>query len=321
MDEASPLAPPPAACQRLPQAAESGTERQPVPEPDSERGGRKSGEQGRGIPEEGPQSRSMIPPPGRQEPEAEAKPATTPIHKVRAQGCLFWEVELRKEDESQKFGISHTNGKSLFTRTKYRKEMLEGFYHNDGSDRFRGPEVLYVKKVANDGVIGAFNEVHREAELLPGDRIVEVNGRKDIPGMQEAFHSMNVHLTLMRYPERFIINLAKEHGLKLGLRFELPKTADIHELRVTEVVPGGLLDQINTHHMRDGFFQFVVLPGMRIEAANTAEGDAHAIALELRKSKAVRMRLRRADGPSVQHAYARALESPKSVVDQKETVR
>merc|ERR1712039_1011957 len=129
------------------------------------------------------------------------------------------------------------------------------------------------------------------------DRIAEVNGLRTIDGMAQELRKPSVRMQIVRYPEVFHIELTKRPELsKYGFKFEKPSNARLPELRITDMSDSGLLEEGNRHHISQGLFHLVVVPGMRIVAANSVEGDAAAIAQELRSNDAgVRLRVRRCE--------------------------
>lgn len=162
------------------------------------------------------------------------------------------------------------------------------------------PEVLVVKKVSEDGLLHEWNDLHVDAEVRPSDRICEVNNCRTIQEMGRELRSDSVRMMVLRYPEWFHIELRKQDGARrLGFKFERPANVALSELRITDVTPDCLLDESNTQYIDQGRFHYVVTGGMRIEAANDAEGCAAKIAEELRSCQSVRLRIRRAEVAAV----------------------
>merc|ERR1712139_594951 len=116
--------------------------------------------------------------------------------------------------------------------------------------------------------------------------------------MKAALREEEITLTMRRYPSVFQLKLTKSEAFpRLGLKFERPSpqnpNADqILYLRVTEVSPGGLIEESNRRNVAAGLPQFAVIPGMLIEAVNDAKGNADALAEELRQCSTVSLRLR-----------------------------
>merc|ERR1719316_551967 len=103
--------------------------------------------------------------------------------------------------------------------------------------------------------------------------------------MKEQLRLNSCACEILRYPEVFHVELKKsEHKKKLGFKFEKPANSALLELKITEVLPGGLLDEVNRMSMKAGAHHQVVFSGMRIEAVNEVEGDCFRIAEELRKN-------------------------------------
>jgi hypothetical protein len=219
-------------------------------------------------------------------------------------GATVWEVPLKKIDPSkQKYGFSHTNAKVDLLR-EYTKAFMKGATRVDDSqvaldttlladDEYQ--EALIVKKITEKSLMGDWNFIHLEAEVKPGDRIIEVNGCKKITEMQTQLRTSECTLKVLRLPETFYIVLDKNPERKFGFKFEKPAVKALHELRVTEIAKDGLMDQANRQNMKKGLHHKVVLPGMRIEAADEVEGDCFKIAEALRKcNEPVKLRIRRA---------------------------
>merc|ERR1712039_1132533 len=106
--------------------------------------------------------------------------------------------------------------------------------------------------------------------------------------------SQCIVLRFMRYPEHFTVKLKKD-GRRLGFRFEFPQGAKAEEVRVTQLMKEGALPMHNTEQVSRAKWHYVVLPDMRIEAANDVHGNASQIAEELKSCEEVTLRLRRAE--------------------------
>merc|ERR1712187_587397 len=102
----------------------------------------------------------------------------------------------------------------------------------------------------------------------------------------------------MRYPQRFTVPLAK-NGRKFGFRFERPQHSNKEDVRITEVSTDGALFLHNTQQVSLGRWQYVILPGMRILAANNVSGDALQITEELKRCNVVTLHVRRVGHHSI----------------------
>jgi hypothetical protein len=234
----------------------------------------------------------------------EQKKNAAPVPTSDFEGATVWEVPLKKIDPTkQKYGFSHTNAKVDLLR-EYTKAFMKGATRVDDTqvaldttlladDEYQ--EALIVKKIAEKSLLGDWNFIHPDAEVKPGDRIIEVNGFKKITEMQTQLRTSECTLKVLRLPETFYITLDKNPERKFGFKFEKPAVNHLHELRITEIAKDGLMDQANRQNMKKGFHHKVVFPGMRIEAADEVDGDCFKIAEALRKcNKPVKLRIRRA---------------------------
>lgn len=229
----------------------------------------------------------------------------------------MWEVVLTKHDNKQKYGFSHANGKFEFTKDYAKAVQGSGSTKNANATNntvnsnntstsnepadttllsaAECPEALIIKRVGEHGLLEEWNFTRPEADVRPGDRVLSVNSATTIQDMQKELRTSSVTCRILRYSEVFETRLEKKEGLrKLGFKFEKPANAALVELKITEVGKGGLLDEVNRAHMLNKMHHKVVLPGMRIEAANEVEGDCFKIAEELRKCDNVVLRIRRA---------------------------
>lgn len=152
------------------------------------------------------------------------------------------------------------------------------------------PEVLYIKKVMVGGLLNEYNVASPDSEVRVGDRVIEVNGKTTIEEMSSEFKVDAVKMRIVRYPDVFHVVLQKRQGIKLGFKFKAESA--LPGLKISEVSEG-LLSEANTPAFENGDFHRVVLAGMRIEAANNAEGEAANIADEIRKATSMRLRIRR----------------------------
>lgn len=151
---------------------------------------------------------------------------------------------------------------------------------------------MYVKRVIDGGLLDEWNLQHQEQEVRLGDRISEVNGFTTVDEMKHEFKAPTIKMRMVRYPDFFYAELLRTEGRKLGFKFKSDSPL-LPGLRVSEILPGGQMEEINRERMVAGNFHLVVLPGMRIEAANGAELNAAAIAEELRRATVVLLRFRR----------------------------
>jgi len=232
----------------------------------------------------------------------EKKRNAVPVGSEDFNGAAVWEVILTKRGNKQKYGFSHANAK--FELLKDYNRAQAGSNKNSESNVTTDlnllspaecPEALIVKRVNEHGLLEEWNFVHPEAEVRPGDRVIKVNNSDTIQDMQKELRTASCTCRILRYPEVFHTELVKRaDARKLGFKFEKPANAALVELKVTEVAKAGLLDEVNRQHMINHCHHKVVLPGMRIEAANEVEGDCFKIAEELRKCETVVLRIRRA---------------------------
>ncbi|CAE7204040.1 EHMT1 [Symbiodinium natans] len=204
-------------------------------------------------------------------------------------GCLFWQVLLKKESDQDKFGFAQANGKMEF------EIRLEGKFESSKRPRLPGPDMLVVKRIYPDGLLQKWNARVPQLEVRPQDRILAVNDQTDVEAMAREIREPRVFLQMVRFPDRFIIGLSKENGSKLGFRFERPQGTFAEEVRITEVLDDGALMAYNKHQVEMGRYAFVVLPEMRIDRVNDVWGDAELIANELKSAMAVDLHIRRAD--------------------------
>jgi len=237
------------------------------------------------------------------------------VPKVEADFCVSWEVTLTKREGLDKYGFSHANGKADFFRR--RRQMMASQPTSpvspsspaiDGNDLRKGlssslatddlgPETLIIKRINESSLLHEWNEEHSDAAVRVGDRITEVNGQRTMELMQKGLRSSQVKMKVVRFNDYFDITLTKAHKKqKLGFKFD--KRGDSTNgfppaLKITEVGVEGLLEEVNRKHISEGRFHLVVIPGMRIEAANGFEGSPDAIAAELRACEAVKLHVRR----------------------------
>lgn len=235
----------------------------------------------------------------------------------------MWQVQMEKTQENDRYGFSHSNGLE-----KFQKERAKGVTNKGGNeamssspqlqpDTTQGPQTLVVKRILDSGLMEQWNQMHPDAVVLPGDRIMEVNGAKSIPEMQTALHAGKVTMTVARYPNIFDIDLQKNAGArKLGFKFEKPR-ADKELLKITEVSAVGLLEGFNQQNLAAGRCHFVVTAGMHIEVANGVSGDSSKIAEELRQCEAVRLRIHRYDNVEKRRKLLQKLSAIQNFTPQK----
>jgi len=205
-------------------------------------------------------------------------------------GCLHWQVLLKKERVDDKFGFVQANGLVEFESKLGRKASGE-----EGASALAGPELLIVRRIHSGGLLHRWNECVPELEVKPQDRIIGVNDEVTIEGMLAEIQCPRIMLQMMRFPERFIVTLSKEYGGKLGFKFERPHNVHSEEVRVTEVLEEGCMMSYNVHQANSGRFAYVVLPDMRIDRVNDCYGDAEAITKELKEAQIVSMHIRRCE--------------------------
>mmetsp|Transcript_31252 Transcript_31252/g.58694 ORF Transcript_31252/g.58694 Transcript_31252/m.58694 type:complete len:562 (-) Transcript_31252:222-1907(-) len=205
-------------------------------------------------------------------------------------GCLYWQVLLKKESTQDKFGMAQANGKVEFEIRLEAKAWESGRH-----PRLPGPEMLIVKRIYPDGLLQKWNARVPQLEIRRQDRIVAVNDKTTVEAMAAEMQERRVFLQLVRFPDRFVVGLSKESGIKLGFRFERPQGTFAEEVRITEVLDDGALMAYNRHQVELERYAFVVLPEMRIDRVNDVWGDAELIANELKFASVVDLHIRRAD--------------------------
>jgi len=212
----------------------------------------------------------------RQKPRPKA--SLEPIPKTKVNGCEDWCVLLKKENASERYGMSF----QLDTES----------------------QVLVVREVAVDGLTFDWNLEHPDAEVNPGDRIASINDKTQLDEMKQEILGSELRMMVRRYPVKFEVELTKTaEQSRLGMKFmrqsfdgDSPASSSKPGklLKITEVSTGGLLDEWNKTHISKGLPQFVVAPGMYIEAANACEFNSDAVSEELRScTTSARIRIRR----------------------------
>jgi len=224
--------------------------------------------------------------------EAEAEELSKEEPEEDGDGCIRWTVVLTKEDPTQRYGFSHTSSKAEFQKSRGPASVLQD----------EGPSMLRVNKVADGALVDVWNRTApAEREIKPGDRIEEVNGVSDIKGMQYALRADKVSLNMVRYSEYFHVELRKAEGdTSKEFGFQFQAQAKLNELDITNVASTGLLEEANQRQIAAGLYQFVVTPGMHIEAVNKKQGDVAAMVQEISDADGVlRMRIRRGEVAAV----------------------
>jgi hypothetical protein len=218
------------------------------------------------------------------------------VHVAQKDGCLLWEVVLKKQAAEDKFGFTQANGRMDFeARTMTSQRSPHNARSPSRPSPTSAPEVLVVRKVHDHGLLKLWNLRHSGAEVKPQDRIVRVNGEVTVEGMQREIRSQRVLMNIVRYPDFFEVTLSREGGKKLGFRFERPQNPTAEGVRITEVLAEGALPDHNASQSVLGRWHNVVLPDMRIESINGISGDSVEIVAELKRAGAVRLVIRRAE--------------------------
>lgn len=260
-------------------------------------------------------------------------PSDVPIPKTQEDGCTMWKAKLQKKVSSDKYGFSFAtrnelghdpgsseDGKAAAdapqAKAKAESAAEKSAQEKVGEQDFVVPtqanwqyiaalphtmQVLVVKGIFEEGLLHHWNLEHPDAAVSVGDRIVEVNGKTKVDEMKAHLHDENcIEITVCRFPGIFNVDLVKtEAQPRLGFKFERPVGQTLKDstmstvVRVTEVTPGGLLDESNKKYAAAGQPQFIVIAGMFIQAVNTVEGDVDKIADELRGCTKVHLRVLR----------------------------
>jgi len=230
----------------------------------------------------------------------EKKKNAAPIPMRDFHGATIWEVSLVKSESARKFGFSHSDGKAEFLNARSHKAAGEGNKVANAKiatdPNTPGPEELIVRKVGEKCMMEEWNFIHPDAQVRLYDRITQVNGYRSVQEMKKELRrcTSSVTLEILRYPPRITVDLKKRDGArKLGFKFEKPSNQNLPELRITEVVKEGLLEEENQRRIAQGLYHLVVTAGMRIEIANEAHGCGAKIAEELKTCDAVRMQIKR----------------------------
>lgn len=222
--------------------------------------------------------------------------------KQELNGAIIWECVLKKKSETDKFGFLQVNGKLDF-ETRLMAKAVPAMEQAQPQAPEQGPATLIVKKIHEGGLMERWNVKHPALVVGPNDRIQSVNGKTTVDAMQQEIRTRRVVLRCARYPERFQITLRKD-GNKLGLRFESPKAGQFKEIVISEVAGGGAVALHNKAQVAAGRWDLCILPGMSVETANNATGDAAAIAEQLRSSEEVVLLMNRDEHAAITQAHA-----------------
>lgn len=215
--------------------------------------------------------------------------------KEEVDGCLVWEVVLKKRTEDEKFGFLQVNGKQEFERRIVSSALNGSNAADDSAATLEGPNVLIIRRINEGGLLERWNRRHPDAQVLVNDRISSVNGATTVEEMVRATRSCRIAMRISRYTESFKVGLREKSGRKLGLRFESPQRGMSASIFVSEVLPEGLVAEHNAFQVSQRRWDLALLPGMLIEAANEAAGEATAIAEELRSNDKVLLLINRAE--------------------------
>jgi len=221
-------------------------------------------------------------------------------------GCIVWQVLLKKESVGDKYGFVQANGKIEFESRLARKP--EGSLDSDHENPvalLKGPEMLIVRRIHDGGLLARWNERVPELMVKPQDRIVSVNEDSTVEGMMQEIHSPRILIQMCRFPDQFTVTLNKDDGGKLGFRFERPQNVHSAEVRITEVLDEGCVMNYNRQQVRQGRWAYVMLPDMRIDRVNDVSGDAQAISDELKMARVVELNVKRVDTSSLMPAQVR----------------
>lgn len=236
------------------------------------------------------------------EARAENRVPNKEVVQTRVGDCLVWEVSLRKEIAADKFGFVQANGKLEFEarlansgqRPGPQPAVAQPIKPPEMSP-LPGPEVLIVRRIHENELLDRWNKRHPHIAVHPSDRIISVNGDSTLEGMQREIRSSKIVVKFLRYPEQFTVKLKKD-GRRLGFRFERPPPGAVCEdVRMTEVLLEGALPDYNKEQVKAGKWHLVVLPDMRIMAANSVSGDGAEIAEELKLCEEVTLIIQRAE--------------------------
>jgi len=214
-------------------------------------------------------------------PGSSSNPARSTVRPRRLRnGCEYWEVRLEKVKQEEIYGLQSTSGRDEFERRM------------NGS--LRGPETLIVWAIKEGSLLDRWNKENPEADVMPQDRICNVNSEITIEGMRRELSSPRLLMRVMRYPEQFTLELRRD-GLPLGCKFVKAPGQGVEELVLKEIAPQGALHIYNGQQVSQGKWQNVLLPEMRVEAANDVRGDTARIMEELRTKDELTLHVRRGE--------------------------
>ncbi|CAE8624426.1 unnamed protein product [Polarella glacialis] len=179
--------------------------------------------------------------------------------------CRRWEVVLEKRQQGEAFGFSYTNGKATFGKARCRPWLEDD-----------GPEVLLINKVAETGLLHAWNEANPDGKVGGRDRIEGVNGRQTVKDMQQQLQNNNfVRIRLVRYPEHFQVSLDAAASASLGVK--CVEDGHLPELHIKEIARSNRLEEHNVRNIQLGSWHLVVMPGMRITSVNGTRGTCEQL--------------------------------------------
>lgn len=203
------------------------------------------------------------------------------IEKTEENGCVIWEVVLNKDEPGDKFGFSFTQAPEV-----------------GGSEADNNP-TLVVRGLMPEGLMFDWNLEHPDAEVRTGDKILVVNGKTDLNDMKEELSGSALKIKMCRYPPTFDVELKKTEACnRVGMKFcksdnDSPGSTTKGLLKITEIADDGCMGEYNEAKFSKGEPQFIVAPGMHIEAVNDIMDDPTAMANALRQCPSVCMRIRR----------------------------
>merc|ERR1712110_640032 len=93
-------------------------------------------------------------------------------------------------------------------------------------EKWNGPGHLTLTKIASDGLLNEWNTVRPDSAVATNDFITEVNGKGTFEAMQEELRvcgdTDTLTMKIIRWPDRFNVELKRQTGLRLGLKFAAP---------------------------------------------------------------------------------------------------
>lgn len=174
------------------------------------------------------------------EPAPSARPRTfdhpdVSVPKSEEIECQTWDVVLSKRDGATKFGFAYVNYRDIFLKRLGgpAQHMLA---------LVAAPELLIVKRVAKDALLDEWNCGNPSLQVCVSDRVAQVNERDTIDGMESALLCDEIRLRMVRYPERFHVDLVKREAVsKWGFMFGKSQGG----LRIADLSSDGLLREYN----------------------------------------------------------------------------